>query len=227
MGHRILLVEDDPLLASALTAALVSDGYAVDNIANSSAAIAFVIDEPFDLVLLDADRSCSSGIEVCRELRARGIRTPIIILTGRNRVPDRILGLQLGADDYVVKPFDTGELLARIHAVLRRWRDLQQAVLAEYRFGSVFVDFLNGNVLRRGQPVNLSTKELRLLRHLIAHRRETQPRKDLLREVWGYLVETTRTLDVHIAALRQKLEDNPRKPRHILTVRREGYVFRD
>lgn len=199
----------------------------MDSIANGSAAMACLIAEPIDLVLLDIGCSCSSGFEFCRELRAHGNRTPVIILAARDCVPGRILSFRAGADDYLVKPFNTGELVARIHAVLRRWRDARPAALLEYYFGSVSVDFLTARVLQRGHPVFLSTKQLRLLQHLITHRGTTLSRKELLRDVWGYLAGTTRTLDVHIAGLRLKIEDNPHRPRHILTVRNQGYVFRD
>jgi len=226
MRHRILLVQDDPHLVSVLTGVLTGEGFAVDDTADGAEAVARLASEPFDLVLLDVMLPRHSGFEVCRDLRARGVRTPILMLTGRSEVQDKILGLKLGADDYVTKPFEVPELLARIHSLLRRWCDPQWAALSEYRFGSVFVDFSNGHVMRNGAPVSLSAKELQLLRYLISRRGLVLPRKELLSVVWGYCAAITRTLDVHIAALRHKLEDTPHRPRYIWTVRGKGYVFR-
>jgi two-component system alkaline phosphatase synthesis response regulator PhoP len=227
MRQRILLVEDDPSLVSVLTDALTAEGFAVDDTADGSEAVARLITQSFDLVLLDVGLPFHSGFEVCRELRARGIRAPILILTARSDLEDKVLGLKLGADDYVTKPFETTELRARVNALLRRWRNPQWTALSEYRFGSVFVDFMNGNVVRSGVPVSLSAKELQLLRYLISRRGLVLPREELLSVVWGYCAGITRTLDVHIAGLRQKLEETPHLPRYIWTVRGKGYLFRD
>ncbi len=147
------------------------------------------------------------------------------MLTARADIVDKVLALSLGADDYLTKPFDARELLARIQALLRRAQLQPPARLTEYQFGTVFVDFLSGKVLRDGQPVNVSAKELQLLRHLIARRGTTLSRGELLLEVWGYRSALTRTLDMHVATLRQKLEENPQQPRYIVTVRGGGYTF--
>jgi len=218
--HRILLVDGDPVFVSALTGVLTGEGFDVRNAADRSEAVASVASETFDGILLD-------GFEVCSELRKLGIRTPILIMSARSRVEDKILGLKLGADDYITKPFEMTELLARIDAHLRRWRDPHWAALTEYRFGPVFVDFLNGSVLRNGVHVGLSTKELQLLRYMISRRGLVLSRHELLSVVWGYCAAITRTLDVHIAALRQKLEEIPHQPQYIWTVRGKGYVFRN
>ncbi len=226
MGDRILLVEDDPNLVSVLTCSLTAEGFEVEDTPDGSDAIARIIRGAFDLVLLDVILPLRSGFEVCRELRARGNRMPIVLLTARGDVEDKIVGLGAGADDYVTKPFDISELVARMRALLRRWRD-QRMALAEYHFGDIHVDFLNGNLTRNGVPVYLSTKELQLLRYLIARRGVVLSRNELLKSVWGYREAITRTLDMHIAALRQKLEDTPHQPRYILTERGRGYLFRD
>jgi DNA-binding response OmpR family regulator len=225
MSDRVLLVEGDLTLVATLTSALAATGYSVRNTASASEAVA-VVSTGVDLIVLDATLPQQSGFALCRELRTRGIRVPILMLSGRGGVEDKIRGLKLGADDCVGKPFDMSELLARIEALLRRWRSQQLTNLCEHRFGSVAVNFGSGRVVRNGVRVNLSAKELRLLRYLIARRGAVVGREELLRAVWGQ--ETaTRTLDVHIAALRAKLEDVPHRPRHIQTVRGEGYVFRD
>ena len=217
MRQRILLVDDDSQLVSTLTDLLTSEGFDVRPTSDGSEAVARARSESFDLLLLDE-------FELCGKLRKLGVRTPILLMSRRSRVEDIILGLELGADDYITKPFETIELVARIRAHLRRSHD---AAMSEYRFGSVFVNFLNGNVVRNGAPVNLSAKELQLLRYLISRRGLVLARDELLSVVWGYGAAITRTLDVHIAALRQKLEETPHQPRYIWTVRGKGYVFRD
>ncbi len=226
MPDRILVVEDDPNLVSVLTCSLTAEGFEVEDTPDGSDAISRVIRGAFDLVLLDVILPLRSGFEVCRELRARGNRTPIVMLTARTEMEDKITGLGLGADDYITKPFEISELIARMRALLRRWRD-QRLAISEYRFGEVEVDFTNASVRRSGAPVYLSAKELQLLRYLIARRGAVLSRNELLRSVWGYRGGITRTLDMHIAALRQKLEEVPHQPRYILTVRGRGYLFRD
>jgi DNA-binding response OmpR family regulator len=226
MSDRILVVEDDPNLVSVLTCSLTAEGFEVEDTPDGSDAIARVTREAFDLVLLDVILPVRNGLEICRELRARGNRTPIVMLTGRCGVEDKVAGLGMGADDYVVKPFEISELIARIRALLRRWRD-QRLALSDYRFGDIQVNFVNGSVTRNGASVGLSTKELHLLRYLIARRGAVVSRQELLHNVWGYRGAVTRTLDMHIAALRQKLEDVPHEPRFILTMRGQGYSFRD
>jgi DNA-binding response OmpR family regulator len=163
-----------------------------------------------------------SGFDVCRDLRRAGIDTPVLMLTARGEVIDRVLGLKLGADDYLTKPFETAELLARIEALLRRSRpDVEGGVFV---FGEVRVDFRGVEVTRAGEPIELSALEFRLLRHLIEHRGEVLGRDRLLDEVWGYGADVySRTVDQHVATLRRKIEADPHRPRHIVTVRGLGY----
>jgi len=227
MSHRILIVEGDSDLGWVLREALTTQGYVTENIEDGGKAVTQASSGGgFDLILLDADLSVEDGFAVCRQLRERGIDTPILILTGRAEAGDKVLALQLGADDYVTKPFHMCELLARIQALLRRARLSQLASLSEYQFGNIFVDFFKGRVLRDRQAVSLSLKELHLLRYLIARKGLTVTREELLREVWGYQSTNTRTVDMHVAMVRQKLEDDPQQPRYIITVRGEGYLFR-
>ena len=168
-----------------------------------------------------------NGFDICRELRQRGVQTPILMLTARGQVIDKVLGLKLGADDYLTKPFDAMELLARVEAMLRRTPGSSAVKLPEtFRFGSVVVDFRRTQVKRNGRLVELSAREFELLRYFVQQRDVTLSRQQLLRDVWGYDEEAlTRTIDVHVGALRQKLEDDAQQPRHFLTVRGLGYKF--
>jgi two-component system alkaline phosphatase synthesis response regulator PhoP len=180
----------------------------------------------FDLVILDLMLPGMEGFEVCRELRRRGISTPILMLTARTQMADKVKGLKIGADDYLTKPFEMVELLARVEALLRRGTRITSGGLDFYDVGTLRVDLRHTEVLRDGKPAELSTKEFQLLRYLIEHRGRTLSRDELLREVWGYSsAPSTRTVDVHVAWLRQKLELNPKQPKFIVTVHGEGYKF--
>ncbi|MCW5979177.1 MAG: response regulator transcription factor [Bryobacteraceae bacterium] len=224
MSHRILLVDDDATLVTVLGYALAQEGYVVENARDGETAVAPAAAGRFDLIVLDIGLPEMNGFDVCRDLRTRGVVIPVVVLTGRYEVSDKVTALSLGADDYVTKPFDTRELLARIQALLRRSRS-HGAGTSEYQFGGILVDFLKGKVVRDGQLVNVSAKELQLLRYLVARRGAILSRRELLTEVWGYQSELTRTVDVHVSTLRQKLEENPQQPRYLLTVRGEGYMF--
>src|SRR5918912_1232322 len=227
MNQRILLVEDEPGLVMTLTDRLVTEGYAVETAQDGEAGLAQAASAAFDLIILDVMLPRKNGFDVCRDLRQRGVSSPIIMLTARGQVVDRVVGLKLGADDYVTKPFEMIELLARIEALLRRAPAADSAQLPEtYRFGAVRVDFRRAEVVRDNEPVELSALEFKLLRYLIEHRGATLSRDELLNEVWGYdATPSTRTVDVHVAWLRQKLEPNPRHPQFILTVHGLGYKF--
>lgn len=226
MSKRILLIEDEPGLCVTLSDRLFSEGYAVEVAQDGVTGLHRATDEPFDLVLLDIMLPRKSGFDVCRDLRQHGNTTPILMLTARGQVVDRVVGLKLGADDYVSKPFEMIELLARIEALLRRAPTTAETTAEVYQFGSVRVDFRRTEVLRDGQPVELSALELRLLRYFIEHRGTTLSRDELLNDVWGYnALVSTRTVDVHIAWMRQKLEANPRYPQFLLTVHGVGYKF--
>jgi two-component system, OmpR family, alkaline phosphatase synthesis response regulator PhoP len=226
MRKRILLVEDEPGLRLTLTGRLASEGHLVEQAADGETGLARACAESFDLVVLDVMLPDRSGFEVCRDLRRRGIDTPVLMLTARGEVDDRVLGLRLGADDYLVKPFAMSELLARVEARLRRETAPPREPPEGYRFGEVEVDFRRAEVSRAGQPVALSAKEFQLLCYLIRQRGATLSRDQLLNEVWGYdAMPSTRTVDVHVAWLRRKLEPNPRHPQYILTVHGLGYKF--
>jgi DNA-binding response OmpR family regulator len=220
----ILLVEDDASLVLALSDRLGNEGYRVDCERDGEAGLQRAADGVYDLILLDVMLPKKSGFEVCRELRRRGVGTPILMLTARAQVTDKVEGLHLGADDYLTKPFELIELLARVEALLRRLRT--EPRLKEFRFGEVEINFVSADVLRNGAPVKLSALEFQLLRHLIENKGVLLSRNDLLDAVWGVdAMPSTRTVDVHIAWLRQKLEPDPRNPRFILTVRGLGYKF--
>lgn len=225
MGSRILLVEDEPGLVLALSDLLSGEGYDVDTATDGVTAVSKAGGEPFDLIVLDVMLPGKSGFDVCRELREQGNEAAVLMLTARTQVMDRVAGLKLGADDYLTKPFEPPELLARIEALLRRVKQTRTSVL-RFQFGDVEVDFERGGVLKGGAPVGLAGKELELLRYLIDHRGNVVSRDELLEAVWEYQPGvSSRTVDVHIAWLRQKLEDNPQTPTHIHTVRGVGYRF--
>ncbi len=232
MGRRILLVEDEPSLVLTLSDRLVSEGYEVETAGDGEEGLSKALEGSFDLILLDVMLPGIDGFEVCRELRARSVQIPIVMLTARGQVVDRVVGLKLGADDYVTKPFEMIELLARMEALFRRARAPVTlaagagAAAGTHVFGDVRVDFRSGEVFRGGAPVALSAMELKLLTYFIQNRGALVTRDELLDKVWGYdAMPTTRTVDVHVAALRQKLEENPSRPQHILTVHRRGYRF--
>jgi two-component system alkaline phosphatase synthesis response regulator PhoP len=226
MNQRILLVEDEPGLVITLTDRLGSEGYTVETAHDGEAGLEQAASAPFDLIILDVMLPRKNGFDVCRDLRQRGVHSPIIMLTARGQVVDRVVGLKLGADDYVTKPFEMIELLARIEALLRRAPAPAAQLPETYQFGSVRVSFRRAEVERDGQGVELSALEFKLLRYLIEHRGATLSRDELLNEVWGYdAMPSTRTVDVHVAWLRQKLEPNPRRPQFILTVHGLGYKF--
>lgn len=223
---RVLLVEDEPGLQLTLSDRLAAEGYAVDIASDGPGALAQVQTRMYDTILLDVMLPGVDGFEVARSLRARGIATPILMLTARSQVTDRVAGLALGADDYLTKPFDVRELLARIEALRRRAPRQTWAMAEHYQFGDVVVDLRRAALTRGGTSLELSAKEFQLLRYFIEHRGATLSRETLLQDVWGYTSSSsTRTIDVHVAWLRQKLEPNPRVPQFIVTVHGLGYKF--
>ena len=223
---RVLLVEDEPGLQLALTDRLASEGYRVEAAADGNTAVQRATGEPFDVIILDVMLPGRDGFDVARTVRQQGVQTPILMLTARTQVVDRVVGLKLGADDYLTKPFEMVELLARIEALLRRAPTTSGVSLERFQFGTVLVDARKAEVTKDGAPVDLSAKEFHLLRYFIEHRGATVSREELLTEVWGYhATPSTRTVDVHVAWLRQKLEPNPRVPQYILTVHGLGYKF--
>ena len=224
---RILLVEDEPGLILTLTDRLESEGFAVTTAADGESGLQQALSDNFDLIILDVMLPKKNGLDVCRDLRRQNIQTPILMLTARGETIDKVLGLKLGADDYLTKPFEVLELLARIEALLRRSPQKNQNKQPEiHNFGAISIDFRRAEIKKDGFPVELSALEFKLLQHLIEHRGEVLSRDELLDEVWGYdSTPTTRTVDVHIAWLRQKLEPNPRRPQHIITIHGIGYKF--
>ncbi|NDJ12066.1 MAG: DNA-binding response regulator [Acidobacteriia bacterium] len=223
---RILLIEDEDGLVLTLTDRLTSEGYQVEAATDGDTGLARGLAGNFDLILLDIMLPGRSGFDVCRRLRQSGIATPILMLTARGGVVDKVEGLQIGADDYMGKPFEMAELLARIEALLRRALAWAKPASETFHFGPVTLNFTKTEVLKDGQPVVLSAREFQLLRYLIENRGKTLTREELLEKVWGYDASLfTRTVDVHMAWLRQKLELNPRAPQYLLTIRGVGYKF--
>ena len=212
-----------------LTDRLELEGYEVETAMDAGRALESASTKSYDAILLDVMLPGGTGFDVCRTLRQRGVQTPILMLTARGQVIDRVVGLKLGADDYLVKPFEMAELLARIEALLRRSAASAPADAASaesYRFGPISVDFRRAEVTKHGKVLELSAREFKLLRYFIEHRGAALTRDELLNEVWGYnAMPSTRTVDVHVAWLRQKLEDNPRHPEYIHTVHGLGYKF--
>lgn len=225
MNKRILLIEDELRLVRTLSDRLRGENYQVDSALDGESGLEKAANEAFDLIILDVMLPGRNGFDVCRELRQRGIETPIIMLTARGEVTDRVVGLKLGADDYLTKPFKFIELQARIEAQLRRAAKTAPAPDV-YQFDSIRVDCRRAVVERDGQPIELKGREISLLCYLIKNRGAVLTRDQLLNEVWGYdAMPTTRTVDVHIASLRQKIEPAPHSPRYILTVHGLGYKF--
>ncbi len=222
---RILIVEDDPAIRQGLADSLAAAGHEVQSAADGEKGFQMARREGIDLVVLDLMLPRKSGEDVCRDLRLAGVRTPVLMLTAKKEEMDKVLGLELGADDYVTKPFSLRELHARIRAILRRGAPAPPAV-ETLAFGSVTVDFRRQEAARGGVPVRLSVKEFAILKFLAAHEGEVVGRAQLLDEVWGYnAFPTTRTVDNYLLSLRKKLEDDPAAPRHFLTVHTAGYKF--
>jgi two-component system, OmpR family, alkaline phosphatase synthesis response regulator PhoP len=224
MNESILIVEDEAALRTTLSDRLRGEGYVVDTAIDGHEAFEKVTNLPFDLVILDIMLPSRSGLDVCRDIRRAGMATPILILTARNETIDKVVGLKLGADDYVTKPFEAAELIARIEALLRRVPiHTGQGI---HKFGSIRVDVKRAEVTRDGKPVYLTDREFQLLRYFLERAGTTVPRKELLQSVWGYDADTlTRTVDTHVASLRQKLEENPKRPELIVTISGVGYKF--
>ena len=224
-SRSILVVEDDAAQLLALSDRLTREGFRVAQAGDGKLGAQLAASGVHDLVILDVMLPGMNGFEVADEVRKRGLKTPILMLTARGEVTDKVVGLNSGADDYLTKPFEFMELLARIAALLRRsGRDGAGPSMDVVDLGDVHVDFRSAEVRRAGALVQLSAKELELLRYLVAHHGAVLTRHELLEAVWGYdVMPTTRTVDVHIARLRLKLEPEPADPRFILTVRGLGY----
>lgn len=226
MNERILLIEDEEALLMTLTDRLSSEGYSVEVARNGDEGYTQGTRDAFDLIILDIQLPKRNGFDVCRDIRQAGVATPILILTARGQTVDKVVGLKIGADDYMTKPFEMMELTARIEALLRRApirAPEQENVL---QFGELRVDLRGTEVSREGKSVALSAREFQLLRYLLENRGKTISRGELLKEVWGYNAATyTRTVDMHVASLRQKIEDDPKQPQLVVTVPGLGYKF--
>jgi DNA-binding response OmpR family regulator len=221
--REVLVVEDEPQMRDLLTDNLEYEGYRVTAVDSAEQALVEFDRVPISLLLVDVMLPGMNGFELCQHLRSRGSRVPIIVLTARSNERDRVRGLDLGADDYVSKPFSLEELMARARAQVRR-DDWHSSTGPEFAFGDVTVNVPQRLVRRKGRRIPLSAREFELLRYLLAHRNEIVSREQLLRDVWGYnQLSVTRTVDNYIAKLRTQLEPRPHEPRHILTVHGSGY----
>jgi two-component system alkaline phosphatase synthesis response regulator PhoP len=224
MNEKILLVEDEAAIRMALSDRLESEGYIVECAVDGEKGYQQVVRNSYDILLLDVMLPKKSGFDLCRDLRGAGVNIPILMLTARDQVVDKVVGLRMGADDYLTKPFEPAELIARIEALLRRSRNPAGDALR--RYGALRIDLRGTIVTRDGKPVSLSAREYRLLEYFVTHCGVTLSRDELLREVWGYSTEVfSRTIDVHVGSLRQKIEPDPKKPQLILTVPGLGYKF--
>ena len=228
MVRRVLIVEDDEAMAVALKDGFLSEGFEVDVARDGEAGLEKALSGAPDLLILDVMLPKLSGLDVCRRLRGGGSALPVIMLTARGQEIDKVLGLRLGADDYVTKPFSFLELVARVEAVLRRTAGGRepQAPLRTLTFGDVAVDFSGHEATKAGRSLELSPREYQLLEFFARHRGEVVTREQLLDHVWGYdTTPFTRTVDTHIAKLRKKIEDSPSDPRFVITIHRLGYKF--
>jgi two-component system, OmpR family, alkaline phosphatase synthesis response regulator PhoP len=206
---------------------LRNEGYAVEYASNGNEGFEKATQLPFDLIILDVMLPKRDGFDVCKGIREAGLITPILMLTARGQTSDKVSGLKIGADDYVTKPFNMLELMARVEALMRRAPIRPPEQAGGMDFGSIHVDLVGTEVTQNGRPVNLSAREFQLLRYLVDHRGATVSREELLKQVWGYSADIyTRTVDVHIASLRQKLEEDPKQPKFVLTVQGFGYKFK-
>jgi len=223
--YKILIIEDDRAILRALESNLQAEGYQVETVVEGLTGLERARDPSQDLILLDLMLPKLPGEAICRTLRQEGITTPILFLTAKGEEQHRVAGFELGADDYVSKPFSIRELLGRIQAILKRAAG-QKHLLAHFRFGNVSLDFVKMEARRGNQPMTLTTRELAILRLMVSNKGVVISRDRLLNEVWGYeAYPSTRTVDNQIVKLRQKLEEDPENPQHIVTVRGTGYKF--
>lgn len=226
MNRKVLIVEDDQAMAVALSDGFEYEGYAVQVARDGADGLKIAGDRELDLIVLDVMLPKMSGFDVCKQLRGAGNETPIIMLTARGQEIDKVVGLKIGADDYVTKPFSFMELMARVEALMRRSHRKPEISSDEFNFGDINVNFKRFEVTKAGNPLEMSPREFNILKYFIEHRGEVVTRDQLLDAVWGYgSFPLTRTVDMHIAKLRQKVEDTASDPKHIITVHRVGYKF--
>jgi two-component system, OmpR family, alkaline phosphatase synthesis response regulator PhoP len=227
-GKRILLIEDEKGLVHTLTDRLSSEGYIVSHAGDGISGEKMAIEGYYDVILLDVMLPKKNGFDVIRDLRKERVTTPVLMLTACGQLNERVIGIKLGSDDYLIKPFEMLELLARIEALLRRpvYIDFPASDLTSYTFGDITVDFSKMEVRKKHQRIEISSREFQLLRYFIEHKGEALSRETILNDVWGYdAMPSTRTIDTHVTWLRQKIEENHKFPRFIQTIFGYGYKF--
>ena len=223
---KILIIEDEQDLIKGLKLNLSDEGYYVDWAVNGTEGLRKAIEEAPDLIILDIMLPEMDGLEVCRKLRQKNIGIPVIMLTAKGEEIDKVVGLEIGADDYMTKPFSIRELIARIKARLRYTETGRKSITELYSFGDIEIDFIKFKVKRKGKELDLTSLELDIMKYFIAHKGEVVARNDLLDKIWGYeSYPTTRTIDNHILKLRKKIEEDPSHPRYIISVYGGGYRF--
>ena len=226
MKERILIVEDEEKLIRGLKFNLVREGYEVSWALDGEEGLKIALRDAPDLILLDIMLPRKDGLDVCRELRSQNVSTPIIMLTAKGEEVDKVVGLEIGADDYITKPFSVRELLARIKAHLRRRTGGEKSTPSVYQFDDVEIDFIHFKVLRSGKEFNLTPLEVEILKYLVSHKGEVISRDTLLDRIWGYKkYPSTRTIDNHILKLRKKLEEDPSQSKYIISIYGQGYRF--
>jgi len=226
MKEKILIIEDEEDLVKGLKLNLAGEGYDVAWAYDGQEGIRKALEERPDLIILDIMLPKMDGLEVCREIRQKNMNIPIIMLTAKGEEVDKVVGLEVGADDYITKPFSIRELLARLKAHLRREKRELKKIPEAYSFGDVEVDFSHFKVRRKGKEVDLTSLEVEILKYFVAHRGEVVTREALLDKIWGYeRFPTTRTIDNHILKLRKKIEEDPAHPKYIFSVYGAGYRF--
>lgn len=222
---KILIIEDDPAISMGLQDSLIEEHYEVMSEDDGERGFNKAMKENFDLILLDIMLPSKNGIDICRDLRSNGINSAILMLTSKKEEMDKVLGLEIGADDYVTKPFSIRELLARIKALLRRNAEVINEI-EEYSFGNIFIDFKKQEATKNNESIQLSSTEYKILKYLIQHEGNVIARDNFLDDVWGYdSFPTTRTVDNYILSIRKQIEDDPSNPKHIITLHKAGYKF--
>lgn len=222
---KILIIEDDPAILLGLKDTLSSENYDVTSEEDGEQGFKNALNGNYDIILLDIMLPSKNGMDICRDLRTGGISTPIVMLTSKKDEIDKVLGLEIGADDYVTKPFSIRELLARIKALLRRNFEMKSD-LEEYSFGDVYIDFTKQEAKKNNHSLQLSSTEFKIIKYLVQHEGEVITRDKFLDDVWGYdAFPTTRTVDNYILSIRKQIEDDPSNPKHLITIHKAGYKF--